>query len=97
MNELDASYSGIAPRDIPVASDGTPDFRIRRLEGSDWEIRILSSSGQTFVIQTHALQHAEDQGTTFRTDLAGVNGFVREARERGYRAEYVGPNEVIQF
>jgi hypothetical protein len=73
------------------------DFRIRRLDGHDWEIATLSPLGRSLALKSPRIELADNAGRTFRTDLDGVNGFVREARLKGYRAEYVGPNEVVHF
>lgn len=96
MAELDGVHGGTQAHESPAANQA-PDFRIRRLGGHDWEIRILSPLGKTLALESARIELADTVGTTFRTDLHGINGFMREARERGYRAEYVGPNEVVQF
>jgi hypothetical protein len=94
MAELDSLYLGT--KASPEAVEDF-DFRIRRLEGRDWEIAALSPLGRSLALRSPRIELADNAGRTFRTDLDGVNGLVREARLKGYRAEYVGPNEVVRF
>lgn len=70
-------------------------FRIRRLDRGDWEIRVLSSTARTWAAQAAGREFVNELGNAIRTDLAGVNFFIYRAREWGYRAEYIGPREVI--
>lgn len=96
MAELDSAYPGTQAASIPEAQSRI-DFRIRRLEGSNWEIAVLSTNGRGLAMKDPHIARADRTGSMYRTDLDGVNGFVREARLKGYRAEYVGPNGVIRF
>jgi len=96
MAELDSAYSGAKPTPVPEARLQI-DFRIRRLEGSNWEIAALSTLGRNLALTNPHIARTDSGDGTFRTDLDGVNGFVHQARLKGYRAEYIGPNGTVRF
>jgi hypothetical protein len=78
-----------------VLGERPADFRIRQRDPGEWEIFILSAVAKNWALQAAGRQSSSAVGNTIKTDVAGLNKFICRAREKGYRAQYIGPREVI--
>jgi hypothetical protein len=74
----------------------TPDFRIKKIAGHLWEIMALSQSAASW-LRSNFDGPAGSGNDNIRTDLAGANRFMREARGQYYRIEYIGPHSTNVF
>jgi len=95
--KLTASYDSYASAKSmeSLIGERPADFRIRQRDRGEWEIFILSATAKNWALQAARHQSASAVGNTIRTDVAGVNKFICRAREKGYHAQYIGPQEVI--
>ncbi|MDK1489755.1 hypothetical protein QN219_06740 [Sinorhizobium sp. 7-81] len=73
----------------PQFTAGT-DFRIQKKTEGMWEIAALSDRALKWLKTEHRPDSVLRE-ETFGTDLGGANLFIRNARDQGYRIEYVGP------
>ncbi|ACP21977.1 conserved hypothetical protein (plasmid) [Sinorhizobium fredii NGR234] len=72
------------------------DFRIQKKAERIWEISALSDRALKW-LNTEYRPDSPVRNDAFRTCLTGANRFMRNARDEGYRIEYVGPLSVSYF
>lgn len=72
-----------------------PDFRVTYSRGSGWQVEIVSRHAHEWAKANAQTALFSNDGSRIRTDLAGVNFLVYQARSVGLRAEYIGPRRIL--
>lgn len=83
--------------ELRIEADTQPDFRVSYSQGVGWMVEIVSRGAYEWTQKRTDPFLFENTGRYIRTDLAGVNLLVHNARTEGLKTEYIGPERLVIF
>ncbi|MBD8892677.1 hypothetical protein [Roseibium litorale] len=74
-----------------------PDFRVKSVESSVWQIAVISRKGFEWARSKASFELSSGRSEVTTTDLTSLNHLISNARDNGLRVEYVGPFQVFRL
>ncbi|RUM96034.1 hypothetical protein EET67_19965 [Pseudaminobacter arsenicus] len=97
MKEQQKPRDRLQPGELRIEADTPPDFRVRYSQRIGWMVEIVSRGAYEWTQKRTDPFLFENTGRYIRTDLAGVNLLVHNARAEGLKMEYIGPERLVIF
>lgn len=90
---MDCTRTGealLAGAGYPLPHHQDCDFRLDRADSDEWEIAVLSPCAQAWVRDELCYPLGQSLGGSFKVDILSADRFLKQARARGFRTEFVG-------